>query len=61
MYFGGQRKSLRLPYGKLVSWQPYSEGIGIFRDASNANLIILKTGDGWFTYNLATNLALLAS
>ena len=57
LYFGGERKSFRVPYRKIVSFVPYSDGIGIHRDAASAKPQIFVTGDGWFTYNLVVNLA----
>jgi hypothetical protein len=57
IYFAGPVKALRVPYAKIVSFQPFSNGMGIIRDASNAKPQIFVTGDGWFTYNLVTNLA----
>lgn len=57
IYFGGPRKSLRLPYSKIVSFQPFSNGLGVTRDAASAKPQIFVTGDGWFTYNLVMNLA----
>src|SRR5690606_10190852 len=59
MYFAGPAKSLRLPYSKIVSFQPFSDGVGIIRDAATAKPQIFVTGDGWFSYNLAANLAQL--
>src|SRR5262245_25565130 len=59
IYFAGPRKSLRLPYAKIVSFEPFSDGIGVMRDTSTAKPQIFVTGDGWFTYNLITNLAQL--
>jgi hypothetical protein len=57
IYFAGPVKAIRVPYAKIVSFQPFSDGIGIIRDASSAKPQIFITGDGWFTYNLVTNLA----
>ena len=57
VYFHGSVKSFRIPYSKIVSFVPYSDGVGIYRDVSNAELQIFKTEDGWFTYNLLVNLA----
>ncbi|MGA3304592.1 MAG: hypothetical protein ABSC26_01140 [Stellaceae bacterium] len=57
IYFYGPAKSLRVPYSKIVAFQPYNDGVGIVRDAANAKPQIFVTGDGWFTYNLVTNLA----
>jgi len=61
LYFASSAKTLRIPYRKIVSFQPYSDGIGIHRDAVTAKPQMFVTGDGWFTYNMATNLAQLAN
>ena len=57
IYFSGQRKSLRVAYSKVVSFRPYSDGIGFHRDATTAKPQSLVTGHGWFVYNLVVNLA----
>jgi len=57
IYFAGPQKSLRIPYSKIVSLEPFSDGIGLHCDAATAKPQIFVTGDGWFTYNLVTNLA----
>lgn len=57
IYFAGDAKSFRLRYDKIVSFTPYTDGIAIHRDALSAKPHIFVTGDGWFTYNLVTNLA----
>ena len=57
IYFVGPRKSVRSPYQKIVSFQPFSDGIGLIRDTANAKCQVLKTGDGWFTFNLVTSLS----
>jgi hypothetical protein len=59
IYFAGPSKSTRIPYTKIVSFDPYSDGVGVMRDATTAKPQIFVTGDGWFTYNLVTNLAQL--
>jgi len=59
IYFAGPKKSVRLPYEKIVAFQPFKDGVGATRDATNAKLQIFVTGDGWFTHNLVTNLAQL--
>ena len=61
IWFSGARHSFRIPYSKVVSWKPYSEGIGLWRDVANAKQQLFTTLDGWFTYNLARNLANKAS
>ncbi len=57
IYFAGALKTSRIPYSKIVSFEPFQDGIGLMRDATNAKAQIFVTGDGWFTYNLAINLA----
>ncbi len=57
IYFSSGQKSFRIPYSKIVSFQPYSDGIGIQRDAATAKPQTFVTGQGWFTYNLISNLA----
>jgi len=57
IYFAGTQKSIRLPYSKIVSFEPFSDGIGLIKDGTNAKPQIFVTGNGWFTYNLVTNLA----
>ncbi len=57
LYFAGPVKSTRIPYAKIVTFDPYSDGIGLTRDALTAKPQIFVTDDGWFTYNLVTNLA----
>lgn len=57
IYFAGPQKSLRIPYGKIVSFEAFSDGIGVMRDSTTAKPQIFVTGDGWFTYNLVANLA----
>ena len=57
IYFSGSRKKFRVRYDRIVDFEPFSDGFGIMRDTQAAKHQSFKTGDGWFTYNLATNLA----
>lgn len=57
IYFGGPLKSFRIKYDKIVTFEPYSDGLGIQRDAQTAKPQIFVTGDGWFTSNLIMNIA----
>lgn len=57
IYFHGPRKRFRIRYDRIVSFDPYSDGIGVMRDAQTAKPQTFQTGDGWFIYNLVTNLA----
>ena len=57
LYFSGPRKSFRVRYDKIVAYDPFSDGIGFTQDAANAKPKKFVTGDGWFIYNLVTNLS----
>jgi hypothetical protein len=57
IYFAGPIKRFRINYNKIVTFEPFSDGIGVQRDAQTAKPQSFKTGDGWFTYNLISNLA----
>jgi hypothetical protein len=59
IYFAGPRKSLRLPYSKIISLEPFKDGIGVIRDAASSKPQFFITGQGWFTYNLVSNLSKL--
>ena len=59
IYFHGGAKSFRIPYDSIVSFEPLSDGFGLMRDVQDAKPERFRTGDGWFVYNLVTNLALL--
>ena len=57
IYFHGPRKRFRIRYDRIVSFDAYEDGIGVMRDAQTAKPQTFRTGDGWFIYNLVTNLA----
>ena len=57
IYFAGSRKRFRVRYDRIVTFEPFSDGFGIMRDAQTAKPQTFRTGDGWFAYNLAANLA----
>lgn len=59
IYFSGDSKSFRIRHEKIVSFEPFSDGIGLQRDLATAKPQSFVTGDGWFTYNLITNVAQL--
>lgn len=56
IYYHGA-KAFRIPFSKIVSYEPFSNGIGITRDAANAKMQSFVTGDGWFTYNIISNIS----
>lgn len=56
IYFHGAMKSFRIPYQKIVSFEPYSNGVGITKDGANAKAQTFINGDGWFIYNVLSNI-----
>ena len=57
IYFSGPKKKFRVRYDKIVDFEPYDDGFEIMNDNQTAKPQIFRTGDGWFSYNLAVNLA----
>ena len=57
IYFSGPRKKFRVRYDRIVDFEPFSDGFGLMREAQTAKPQSFRTGDGWFAYNLAVNLA----
>lgn len=57
IYFSGTRKKFRVRFDRIVSFDAYSNGLGITRDAQNARTQKFLVDDGWFVCNLATLLA----
>jgi hypothetical protein len=56
LYFVGPGKTTCIPYSKIVSFTPFSDGFGLMRDTATAKPQFFLTADGWFAYNLVTNL-----
>ena len=54
IYFKGQRKSFRVRLEKIVSFEPYQDGLGIMRDTARAKPEIFRLGgiDAWFLLNI---------
>lgn len=57
IYFSGDSKHFRIRYDRIVAFTPYANGFGVMRDAQSARPQLFATRDGWFVYNLVTNLA----
>ncbi|HYP38931.1 MAG TPA: hypothetical protein VEX13_01095 [Chloroflexia bacterium] len=56
LYFAGKSKSFRIPYSKIIAFRPYSDGIGVTKEAASARPMAFVTGEGWFIYNLVMNI-----
>jgi hypothetical protein len=61
IYFGGNLKSFRIKYDKIVSYRGYKDGIEIQRDSLTAKPQIFRVDDGWFITNLIANLTKLST
>ena len=57
IYFAGSSKRFRVAYSRIVAFDPFSDGFGIMREAQTARPQMFITGNGWFVYNMVTNLA----
>jgi hypothetical protein len=60
IHFSGANDHFKIRYDQIVSFIPYDDGFGILEYDSTANPKIFYTGDGWFSYNLITNIARLS-
>jgi hypothetical protein len=52
-------KTIKIGVGKLTSLTPYSDGIGLQRDTVRASSFTCVGLDGWFAYNVVSNLTAL--
>ena len=59
LYSHGPRKRFRMRLDKIVSFEPYADGLGIMRDTQTAKPQMFSVVDGWFIYNLVTNISQL--
>lgn len=59
LYFGGDRKTFRIPYKKIISVQPFTDGIGVVKEAATPKMQIFGIVDGitpWFYPNMVMGL-----
>lgn len=56
VYFGSPEKKFKIPFDKLISMEPYEDGIGLHKDGVSAKPQVFKNLEGWFTYNAISNL-----
>jgi len=57
IYFTGSIKVFRVPYKKIVAFEPFSDAVQITRDAASAKPQVFSLDDPWFAFNLIKNLA----
>ena len=58
IYFAAGFRSFRVRLDRIVSFEPYSDGVGIMRDTQRAKPEIFRNDAGWFTMNLLDALAM---
>jgi len=56
LYFGSSIKNFRVQYDKILTLDPYEDGIGIQKDGASSKPQVFKNLDGWFAYNVISNL-----
>ena len=54
IYFNGLEKRFRVRLDKIVSFEPYSDGLGIMRDTARAKpeVFLMDGNSAWFSINL---------
>ena len=56
VFFWSSRNTFRIQPKKIISIEPYSDGISILGDGANATPIIFKLDDPWFAANVIAKL-----
>ncbi|HZW64668.1 MAG TPA: hypothetical protein VFF23_03185 [Hanamia sp.] len=56
LYFSSPIKNFKTPYKKIIYMTQYSDGIELQKDGATAKPQTFKELDGWFTYNIISNL-----
>ena len=57
LYFYCDIKTIKIPYNKVVAFTPYSDGLGVQKDGSSAKSQAFQNLDGWFLFNIVTNIS----
>lgn len=56
LYFHCPQKALKIPLDKILSLDPYSNGLGLQKDGAREKPIFLENINSWFCYNAISNL-----
>lgn len=57
LIFYSQSKSIKIPFKKILSIVPYSDGVEIQRDGTNVKRLTFQGFDSWFVVNLLSNIS----
>jgi len=59
IYFGGQKRTLRIPLDHVVRYQPYVDGVGVCEAHGAPKVFVMDyrgLDTGWFFFNLLSAL-----
>lgn len=56
VYFSSPTKNFRVQLSKIITMDPYEDGIGLQKEGVTAKPQVFKNLDGWFVYNGISNL-----
>lgn len=56
IYFYSRMISIKIPFSKIISFTPFSDGLGIMKDGATAKPQIFSGLDGWFIFNIVSNI-----
>lgn len=57
LYFYSETKTVKIPLAKVIAFTPYTDGLGVQKDGSTAKPQAFQNLDGWFAFNVVSNLA----
>lgn len=52
LYFHSSEKSLKIPFAKIMTLEPYSNGVGLQKDGMNDRPMFFEGLDSWFCANV---------
>lgn len=52
LYFHCPQKALKIPFSKIISIEPYSNGLGLQQQGASAKPIFFENLNSWFCYNV---------
>lgn len=56
LYFHCPEKTLKIPFSRILSLDPYSNGLGVQKDGANDKPMFFENLNSWFCYNVISNL-----
>lgn len=55
IYFSCSQKNIKIPLSKLVTIEPFADGLGLQKDGASSRPLYFKGMDSWFAYNFIIN------